>query len=102
VTRSAWDGLSPAGREALTKAAARAAERMRRERDRLDDSAVEAMRKRGLQVHTLTPQLESEWRRLAETAYPKIRGGMVPADMFDAAQEAIAEFRRTSPAGATQ
>ena len=102
MTRSAWDSLSPAGREALTKAAARASERMRSQRERLDERAVEAMRKRGLQVHALTPPLESEWRRLAETAYPKIRGGMVPADMFDAAQAAVAEFRRAAPEGAAK
>jgi TRAP-type C4-dicarboxylate transport system substrate-binding protein len=96
MTRSAWESLSPAGREALTKAAARASERMRNQRDRLDEGAVEAMRKRGLQVHSLTPQLESEWRRLAEAAYPKIRGGMVPADMFDAAEAALVEFRRAA------
>jgi TRAP-type C4-dicarboxylate transport system substrate-binding protein len=94
ITKAAWEKLSPAGREALRAAGQRAAERMRSQREALDESAIDAMRKRGLQVHALSPQLDAQWRRLAETAYPKIRGGMVPADMFDAAQAAVEEYRR--------
>jgi TRAP-type C4-dicarboxylate transport system substrate-binding protein len=93
VTRRAWDNLTPAGRQALQAAAARAGERLRAHRNAADLDAVEAMKKRGLQVHALTPQLEAEWRRLAEDAYPKIRGGMVPADMFDAVQRVLVEHR---------
>lgn len=93
VTRRAWDGMTPAGRQALQAGAARAGERLRAQRETSDLDAVEAMKKRGLQVHSLTPQLEAEWRQLAENAYPKIRGGMVPADMFDAVQRVLLEHR---------
>src|SRR6185503_9586801 len=62
VTRPAWDGLSPAGREALRQAAAKAGQRIRAQREAADAQAVEAMRKRGLQVHVLTPEIEAEWR----------------------------------------
>ena len=41
------------------------------------------MKKRGLQVHQLTPEALAEWHELAEELYPKIRGKMVPAAMFD-------------------
>lgn len=93
VTRKAWDRLSPAGRQALQQGAARAGERLRAHRETSDVEAVEAMKKRGLRVHALTPQLEAEWRELAQAAYPGIRGGMVPADMFDAVASALAEHR---------
>jgi TRAP-type transport system periplasmic protein len=93
VTRKAWDGLTPAGRKALKAGAEKAGERLRAHRAAGDLEAVEAMKKRGLQVHALTPELETEWRQLAEGIYPKIRGGMVPADMFDAVQQALAEHR---------
>jgi TRAP-type transport system periplasmic protein len=94
VTRRAWDGMSSAGRQALQAAAAKAGERLRAQRDASDVDAVEAMKKRGLQVHALTPQLEAEWRQLAEAAYPHIRGAMVPADMFDAVQRVLVEHRK--------
>jgi TRAP-type C4-dicarboxylate transport system substrate-binding protein len=93
VTRGAWDAMTPAGRDALRREAAKAAGRLRAQRAASDLEAVEAMRKRGLRVHSLTPELEAEWRQLAEAVYPKLRGARVPADMFDAVQGALAEFR---------
>jgi methyl coenzyme M reductase subunit C len=41
------------------------------------------MRKRGLRVHAVTPEVEAEWRQVVEAAYPRIRGVIVPEDMFD-------------------
>lgn len=93
ITRSAWDSLTPAGREAMQRGAAKAAAEMRARRASADVEAIEAMRKRGLQVHSVTPELEAEWRQLAESLYPRIRGTMVPADTFDAVQGALAEYR---------
>ena len=55
--------------------------------------SVAAMQKRGLTVQTLTPAAEEEWRKLAESTYPKIRGGLVPAEMFDEVMRLLAEYR---------
>lgn len=93
ITRKTWDALSPAGKEALQRAATKAAAALRAQREASDREAIEQMRKRGLQVHALTPEIEAEWRQIAESAYPKIRGTMVPADMFDAVQRALVEYR---------
>ena len=57
------------------------------------DESVAAMKKRGLKVHELTPAAEAAWRQIAEGAYPKIRGSIVPADMFDEVQRLLAEYR---------
>lgn len=100
ITRKAWDSLSPAGREALQGAASKAAAGLRMQREVGDLEAVAAMKQRGLQVHSLTPELEAEWRQLAQSVYPRIRGTMVPADMFDAVQRALAEFRGGNPGAA--
>lgn len=102
ITRSAWDALSPSGKQALRRGAEKAAEQLRAQRATADAEAVEAMKKRGLQVHPLTPELETEWRQLAESVYPKVRGAMVPADMFDAVHEALAEHRGTTSNGAAR
>ena len=45
--------------------------------------AIDAMVTRGLQIQKLTPQAEQEWQPMAERLYPKIRGTLVPADLFD-------------------
>jgi TRAP-type C4-dicarboxylate transport system substrate-binding protein len=94
VTRAAWEAMSPAGREAMRAASAKASAELRAVRARDDEEAVRAMQRRGLHVESLTPEAAAEWQRLAESAYPRMRGTMVPADMFDAAQQAVAEYRQ--------
>jgi len=46
-------------------------------------------------VHPVSPEIESDWRTLAESVYPKIRGSMVPEDMFDRAVKLVADYRAT-------
>lgn len=93
VTRRAWDAMSPAGQQALREAGAAAGLAMRAISRREDQESIEAMRKRGLKVQPVTPEIEAEWRRTAEQAYPMIRGAMVPADLFDEVQRLLKEYR---------
>jgi TRAP-type transport system periplasmic protein len=99
MTRRAWDSLSPAGQVALRQGAAKATEDLRAARERNDQEAIAAMQQRGLKVHALTPEAEAEWRQLVTTGYPRIRGGMVPADTFDMVQKAVEDFRAGRKSG---
>ena len=51
------------------------------------------MVKRGLQIQKLTPQAEQEWQQTVEKFYPKIRGSIVPADLFDEVRRLVLEYR---------
>ena len=93
VTRKAWDAMTPAGREALTKAGADMSVQLRALSRREHQESVDAMTKRGLKVQKLTPEIEAEWRRAAEGMYPLVRGHMVPADFFDEVQRLVREYR---------
>ena len=93
VTRKTWEGMSPQVQQAVRQASAQASEALRAERERADQAAIEAMRKRGLKVHELPPEALAEWQQLVAKSYPRIRGGMVPPDMFDLVQQTLAEFR---------
>jgi TRAP-type C4-dicarboxylate transport system substrate-binding protein len=88
-----WDALSPAGRAAMTKAAAEAGETLRAQRGTRDEEIVSAMEQRGLKVLTMTPEAERAWRSLAQASWPRVRGTMVPADMFDRVESLLAEYR---------
>ncbi len=90
--------IPPATQEALLKAAAEAGAEVTKRSRTESDQAVEAMKKRGLTVHGATPEIEAEWRTLAEGVYPKIRGGMVPADVFDEVERLLQEYRATAAA----
>jgi TRAP-type C4-dicarboxylate transport system substrate-binding protein len=63
-----------------------------------NERAVAAMVKRGLIVQKVTPEIEAEWRAEMDKFNPKIRGTLVPADMFDEAQQLLREYRAAHPA----
>lgn len=93
ITRKAWEMISPPGREELMRAARQAGADIRRHARQEDTEAIEAMKRRGLQVAVPTPEVDAEWRRVVEQAYPGIRGSMVPAEIFDEVMALLREYR---------
>jgi TRAP-type C4-dicarboxylate transport system substrate-binding protein len=93
VTKKTWEAIAPETREAMRQAAVEAGAKIKAEGRRESVESVEAMRKRGLTVNPLTPEAEARWRRETEAAYPKIRGTIVPADIFDEVTNQLAIYR---------
>jgi TRAP-type C4-dicarboxylate transport system substrate-binding protein len=93
ITRKGWEMISPLGREELMRAAQQAGADIRRQARQEDTESIEAMKRRGLQVAVPTPEIDAEWRRVAEQAYPGIRGSMVPAEIFDEVMALLRECR---------
>ena len=52
---------------------------------RLNADAISAMQKQGLQVVKVDP---APWRQAMEKSWPVVRGGVVPAEFFDAVKSA--------------
>jgi len=96
ITKTAWDSISPATQQALRKAAVEAGIELVKSSRAESDQAVQAMQKRGLTVHHVTPEIEAEWRTWAEGVYPKIRGSLVPAEEFDEVQRMLGEYRKSA------
>jgi TRAP-type C4-dicarboxylate transport system substrate-binding protein len=97
ISKRTYDALSPEARNALHAAAAATGPRFQEAGRTEGDSALATMRRRGLSVLPLTPEVEAEWRTMAEGFYPKIRGDMVPAEMFDHVVKLVAEYRSSHP-----
>ena len=55
--------------------------------------SIEALRKRGAKIHPLPKEAEAEWDRLVEETWPKIRGSVVPADIYDQVMAELKTFR---------
>lgn len=98
ITKQAWDSMSPAKQEFIRKVAIASGKEMESDSRKENDLAVEAMKKRGLQVHPVPPELEAQWRKFAEGVYPRIRGHMVPADTFDEVQRLLSDYRKSAKA----
>ncbi|NCW18292.1 MAG: C4-dicarboxylate ABC transporter substrate-binding protein, partial [Betaproteobacteria bacterium] len=57
------------------------------------DEAVAAMVKRGLVVTKPSAQDMKQWESLAEQLYPRIRGKLVPSELFDEVMAQVKAFR---------
>ncbi len=94
LTRRAWERIPADLQKRLREAGEKAGETIRQQSRREDDEAIQAMRdKQGLQVATVTPETEQEWRAVIGQAWPKIRGKLVPADLFDRVRKELEDFR---------
>jgi TRAP-type C4-dicarboxylate transport system, periplasmic component len=99
VTERAWNRLPPAAQKEMARAAFDVGQQLKLENRAESDRAVAAMEKNKLHVTHTTAATEGEWRKAAESWYPRIRGGLVPADFFDEVQRILAEYRSTHAAG---
>jgi TRAP-type transport system periplasmic protein len=93
ISKKVWEKIPAEDQKLLLAAAAKTGDEIRAQARKEMTESVVAMKKRGLVVHEVTPGAEAAWRQLAESAYPKIRGAIVPADMFDEVQKLLADYR---------
>ena len=93
VRTDVWEKIPAPARARLRAAAEETGEKMRT-RGRLEDTeAVRVMATRGLKIHPLTPAAAAEWQTLGADLTQRMRGTRVPADIFDAVQKHLGEFR---------
>jgi TRAP-type C4-dicarboxylate transport system substrate-binding protein len=96
ITRRMWDSLPAAQRSDMMKAAREAGVSLRDGIRKMGDEAIATMQKRRLQVIHADAAALAEWRREAEGVYPKLRGGQVPAELFDEVRKLRDEYRATA------
>jgi len=97
VRKESWEKVPANLRQKLLESAATAGKEIKESGRKESEESVAAMVKRGLKVTPMTPELEAEWRRVAEEVYPRIRGKLVPADVFDEVLRFIREYRAAKP-----
>ncbi len=94
ITRKSWEAIPAEARDAMLKAAREAGTQIKAKSRAESNESVATMRNRGLKVQSVTPEIEAEWRKLAEGFYPQIRGKIVPADIFDEVVRLLQEYRK--------
>jgi TRAP-type C4-dicarboxylate transport system substrate-binding protein len=93
MNKKAWDRMPPAVQAEVRAAAMEAGQKISERSRKENEEAVSAMEKRGLKVKVPPPEAVDAWRKLAESVYPKIRGRIVPAPMFDEVMAILKEYR---------
>jgi len=94
MTDRAWERISEADRAKLLAAAAQAEQKILDTIPKLDETAIKLMASQGLEVMEISKsQHAKDFIDVAVAFGDTMRGGIVPAEIFDAAQKARDEFR---------
>jgi TRAP-type transport system periplasmic protein len=99
LTKRGWNSIAEGDRAAVLAGSGRAGRRYFQDIPDQDARAVEAMRERGLTVTRVTGAERPAWEAWAESLATEYRGAVVPADVYDVALKARAEFRNRRTAG---
>ncbi len=99
ISRRPWQRIPPEWRAEMHRSARKAGLDLRGKIRKLGDDAVVEMQKRGLKVVRLDRAGVALWQSEAEAAYPKLRGGLVPEDLFDEVLRLRNEFRASQGRG---
>jgi TRAP-type transport system periplasmic protein len=100
MNKKTWDGLQPAERDVILKSAAECGQEFQTLGRKESQESVESMQKRGLQVQPVDKKAEEVWQQFSAEFYPKIRGNIVPPDMFDKVMQMLRDYRASSGAPA--
>ena len=95
MTNDAWNKVEANDRPIVVAGAKTAEKRLLGEAPKLDADSIATMKTRGLQVTTIDPKTAASFRVEAEAFVKTMRGGMVPAEIYDAAVRERDAFRKT-------
>ncbi len=93
ISNRAWERIPANMRPQLLEAARSAGRRLLPEIRQLNEDAIPAMTKRGLNVVRPDAAALASWFAEAKDAYPKLRGRYVSAHLFDEVERLRNEFR---------
>jgi TRAP-type C4-dicarboxylate transport system substrate-binding protein len=104
VSKATWERIPAAQRGPMLAAARKSGEALKDDIRAQDARALQTMtkgqpgkRSNTLTITTLDPAALAEWRQQTEAIYPKMKGKMVPADLFDEVQRLRDEYRTQHP-----
>ncbi|MGD0872701.1 MAG: TRAP transporter substrate-binding protein DctP [Bryobacteraceae bacterium] len=105
IAKDVWEKIPAAQRVPMLAAARKSGEVLKADVRAQDTGAIAAMmagqpgkKSNKLQVTHLDPAAMADWRKLTEAMYPKMRGKMVPPDLFDEVQKLRDQYRAEHPA----
>src|SRR5580692_3771604 len=101
ITKEVWDKIPPPVQKDMMQSARAAGVSLREEIRKAEASSIPLMQQFGLNVVHADPKAVAEWRQLSEAIWPKLRGTMVPADLFDEVKRLRDEYRKAHPGAST-
>ena len=98
IDKEVWDKIPAPVQKEMMVSAKKAGVALREEIRKAESSSIPMMQQFGLNVVKPDPKAIAEWHQLAEGIWPKLRGTVVPADLFDQVKRLRDDYRKTHPA----
>ena len=98
VTKQAWDKIAPADRSALLTACHEAEAKLMTDVPQQDTTAIDEMRKRGLNVTSISPAVAQGWRTAAQTFAVSMRNSASVPEVLDQAERERDAYRKRAGA----
>jgi TRAP-type C4-dicarboxylate transport system substrate-binding protein len=98
ISKDVWDKISVPVQKEMMASARTAGIALRDEIRKSEAGSIPLMQQFGLNVVRADPKAVAEWRQLAESIWPKLRGGVVPPDLFDQVKRLRDDYRKAHPA----
>ena len=95
VTKDVWDKIPAPVQKEMMASARTAGVALRDEIRKSEAGSIPLMQQFGLNVVHADAKATAEWRQLAEGIWPKLRGGVVPPDLFDEVKRLRDDYRKT-------
>jgi TRAP-type C4-dicarboxylate transport system substrate-binding protein len=97
ISKDVWDKIPAATRDQMMKSSRTAGVGLREEIRKAEAGSIPLMQQFGLNVVHADSGAVAEWRKLAESIYPNLRGAAIPADLFDQVKSLRDEYRKAHP-----
>jgi TRAP-type C4-dicarboxylate transport system substrate-binding protein len=97
ISKDVWDKIPAPVQKEMLVSSRKAGVGLREEIRKAEAGAIPLMQGFGLNVVHADDKAVAEWRALAESVYPKLRGSLVPADLFDEVKRLRDEYRKSHP-----
>ncbi len=98
IDKKTWEKPPESARAEMLEVAKATGELIKKTSRQESEDAVATMREKwGLTVHEPTPEEFGLWRELLESTYPKIKGDIVPSDIWDIVVPALEAHRAGKP-----
>lgn len=97
ISTRTWEAIPDAVKPRLLEAAREAGERTRRAVRALGEDSVEVMKKHGLVVHGVPPEIMQRWEESARASYPNLVGRVVPAETLAEVERLLNDYGNREP-----
>src|SRR5579863_5681210 len=95
IDKGVWDKIPAPVQKEMLASARTAGVALRAEIRTAEAGSVPIMQQFGLNVVHPDAKTVAEWRQLSEGIWPKLRGGVVPPDLFDQVKHLRDDYRKT-------